>query len=128
MCACNCMPQMMKLGLVIYTFSIRIRNICDSQWKWQVYKGSIRSAMQWINSWEKLLLYNSIMSKWCQSLDDKNVCSVCSLSVKFNMDLSFSEMRNLHSIKLKKKSINTQTKKGRNFENSWKFPRNFQFR
>ena len=83
---------------------------------------------------DKLLLYNSIVSKWYQSLDDKGVCNVCSLRVKFNKDLSFNEMRELYSIKLKKHEHTEKEsiKKlgrvhGRNFENSRNFPSNFQF-
>ena len=60
--------------------------------------------MYWINSWGKLLLFNLIVSKWYQSLDDKSVCNFCSLRVKANIDLSFNEMRKLYSIKSKKKS------------------------
>ena len=52
-----------------------------------------------ISSWDKSLLYNSIVSKWHQSLDDKSVCNVYSLRVKFNIDLSFSEITKLYSIK-----------------------------
>ena len=36
------------------------------------------------------------------SLDDKSVCGACSLRVKFNVDLSFSEMRKIYSIEFKK--------------------------
>ena len=42
------------------------------------------------------------VSKWHQSLDDKSVCSVCSLMAKFNVDLSFSEMKKFYSIKFEK--------------------------
>ena len=54
---------------------------------------------------------------------------------KSNVDLSFSEMRRLYSIKFKKAYTYRQRKKKeemgrvheRNFENSIKFPSNFQF-
>ena len=70
-----------------------------------------------------------------QSLDDKSDCSVCSLRFKFNVDLSFSEMRRLYSIKLKKSYAQRQRKnkkdlervEERKFENSKNFSRNFQF-
>ena len=51
-----------------------------------------------------------------KSLDDKSVCSVSSLRVKFNVDFSFSEFGRLYSIKLKKdKHIDKE-----NIEKSWK--------
>ena len=53
------------------------------------------------------------MSKWYHSLDDQSACSVCSLRVKFNIDLSFSGMGKLYSINFKK-----SIKKSR--KNSWK--------
>ena len=55
------------------------------------------------------------------------MCIVCSLRVKINADLNFSEMRRLYSIKLKKASAHRQKTKRkkelkriheRNFENS----------
>ena len=51
---------------------------------------------------DKFLRFNSILSKWYESLDDKSVCSVSSLRVKFNVDVSFSEMGRLYLIKYKK--------------------------
>ena len=39
------------------------------------------------------------------------LCSVCSLRIKFNIDLSFSEMRRLYWLKLKKKEKKTQESK-----------------
>ena len=62
--------------------------------------------------------------------------SVCSLKVKFDIDLSFSEMRRLYSIEFKKAKAHRDRKlkkelervHERNFENSRNFPRNFQFR
>ena len=50
---------------------------------------------------DKFLRFNSILSKWYESLDDKSVCSVSSLRVKFNVDVSFSEMGRLYLIKYK---------------------------
>ena len=51
---------------------------------------------------DKFLRFNSILSKWYESLDDKSVCSVNSLRIKFNVDVSFSEMGRLYLIKYKK--------------------------
>ena len=45
---------------------------------------------------------NSVARKWYQSLDDKSECSVCSIRVKFNVYLSFSEMGRFYSTKFKK--------------------------
>ena len=79
------------------------------------------------------MIDNTIASKWYQSLDDKSECSVCSFRVKFNVDLSFSEMRKLYSIKFKKAYAHRQRKNKeervhqRNFESSRNFPRNSQF-
>ena len=95
-----------------------------------------RWVTKWINSWDNLLLNKSIVSKWYHSLDDTSVYSVCSLKVKFDIDLSFIEMRRLYSIKLKKAKTHRDRKlkkelervHERNFENFRNFPRNFQFR
>ena len=58
------------------------------------------------------------MSKWIQSLKDKCVCSVCSLKVKFNIDLSSSEVRTLYWIHIDRESI---TKIGKEFmKRTWK--------
>ena len=78
---------------------------------------------------------NSTASKWHQR-DDKRECSVCSLRVKFNIDLSFNEMRRLYSIKFRKAYAHRQRTnkeelervRERKFKNSRSFPRNFQFR
>ena len=72
------------------------------------------------------------MSKWYKSLDDN---SGSSLRVKINVDLSFSEIRRLYSIKPKIAYGHRQRKNKeelervheRNFENSKNFPRNFLF-
>ena len=69
-----------------------------------------------------------------KSLDDKGNCSVCSLRIKFNVDLSFSKMERVYSIKLKKAYAHRQrTNKEklervheRNLENFQNFPRIFQ--
>ena len=76
------------------------------------------------------------MIRVCAVLDDKSMCSVGSLRVKFKIDLDFSEMRKIYSIK-PKKNINTYTKKKykkelervheRNFENSRNFLRKGTF-
>ena len=39
------------------------------------------------------------------------LCSVCSLRIKFNIDLSFSEMRRLYWLKLKKTKRKKNTRK-----------------
>ena len=70
-----------------------------------------------------------------RTLDDKIECSVCSLRIKFNVDLSFSEIRRVYSIKFKKAYTQRQRKNEEElerghikiFENSRNFPRNFQF-
>ena len=72
------------------------------------------------------------MSKWYKILDDN---SGSSLRVKINVDLSFSEIRRLYSIKFKISYAHRQRKNKeelervheRNFENSKNFPRNFLF-
>ena len=76
------------------------------------------------------------MIRVCAVLDDKSMCSVGSLRVRFKIDLDFSEMRKIYSIK-PKKNINTYTKKKykkelervheRNFENSRNFLRKGTF-
>ena len=43
------------------------------------------------------------MIRVCAVLDDKSMCSVGSLRVRFKIDLDFSEMRKIYSIKPKKK-------------------------
>ena len=59
------------------------------------------------------------------------LCSVCSLRIKFNIDLSFSEMRRLYWIKRKKNKKKQKEEfervHERNFQNFRNFPRNFQF-
>ena len=44
----------------------------------------------------------SIGSKWYQSLNDKSAHSPFSLRFKFNVDLSFSKMERVYSMKFKK--------------------------
>ena len=67
-----------------------------------------------------------MLSELYHGLDDKNVYSVYSLKVKFNVDLSFSEMRSFYSMKCKETYTHRQRKNieelegvhERNFENS----------
>ena len=121
------------ISYVYHVFESEIYVILNEKWK--IYKCPIRSDMEWMNSWDKLLLYNSIVSTWYHSLDDKSVCSVCSLRVKLNIDLSFSEMRKLYWIKFKKSITHRQRKhkeelekiNRRNSENFRNLSRNFQF-
>ena len=47
----------------------------------------------------QIALFSSFVTKCHQNLDGKSVCSVCSLMVKFNIDLSFSDMKRFYSIK-----------------------------
>ena len=93
----RCVPAITFLIWWSLDFSFWIKKICDS-------------AMHWVNSWNKLLLYNSIVSKWYQRLDDKSVWNVSSFRTKFSIDLSFSGMWKRYSIK-SKDNINTWTKK-----------------
>ena len=65
-------------------------------------------------------IYNSIASKWYQSLDNKNASNVFSLRVKFNGGFSFGEMRRLYSIKIKKANAHRQ-RKNKVGKSSWKF-------
>ena len=75
-----------------------------------------------------MLLDNSVESKCYQSLDDKRVFSVCNVRVKFNVYLSFSEMKRLYSIKFKKaKKEEFERVYEKKFQNSRNFPRNFEF-
>ena len=68
-------------------------------------------------------------------MKNKSVYSVCSLRVKFNLDLSFSEMSRLYSIKFKKVLTHRLRKPKeklervheKNFVNSKNIQRNFQF-
>ena len=48
------------------------------------------------------------------------VCAVWSLRVKFNVDLSFSEIRRIYSIKFKKHKLRQRKHKGRVRKNSLK--------
>lgn len=67
------------------------------------------------------MIDDSLVGKCYQSLDDSRVYKVCVLWVKFNTNLSHSEMTRPFSIKIKTPYTHCQGKKNKDLESIQKF-------